>query len=182
MMLEALMTTPRLLIVYASRYGQTEKIARRIAHIADGTDVHTDVVSVANAHHFPLEEYDFLIVAGSVYFGRHNRKLEDFVRQELAVISTMEAAFVSVSGSKDEAFVHDFARRTGWVPEIHAIFGGGEPYTKYGFFTRMLMRSIAKKHGRAVDVRQDYEFTDWDAVDRFARDFIGYASAKQKSA
>ena len=172
----------KMLIVYASRYGQTEKIARRIAEVAGAIDVKTDVVSIAAAEKLPLSDYDYLIVAGSVYFGRHSRQLEDFVRRKLTILSAMEAAFVSVSGSKDEAFIHDFARRTGWIPEIYALFAGGEPYTKYGFFTRMLMRAIAKKHGRVVDVRQDYEFTDWDAVDRFAHDFIGYASAKQKSA
>lgn len=172
----------KMLIVYASRYGQTGKIARRIAEVAESVQVKTDIVSIAIAEKIPLANYDFIIIAGSVYFGRHNRRLEEFVRRKLSLISTMEAAFVSVSGSKDEALVHDFARRTGWVPEIYAIFGGAEPYTKYGFFTRMIMRSIARKHGRAVDVRQDYEFTDWDAVDRFARDFIGYASAKQRSA
>jgi menaquinone-dependent protoporphyrinogen IX oxidase len=39
------------------------------------------------------------------------------------------------------------------------------------------LRSIARKHGREVDVHRDYEFTDWDAVDRFARDFIGYMNS-----
>jgi menaquinone-dependent protoporphyrinogen oxidase len=78
--------------------------------------------------------------------------------------------------------VHELVRRTGWAPEIVVTLGGAEPYTKYGFFTRIVMRSIAKKHGRIVDVHRDYEFTDWDAVDRFARDFIEYASAKRKSA
>jgi len=173
------MNTPRLLIVFASRYGQTEKIAKRIATLAG---VKTDVVAVANAESISLQEYDFLIVASPVYFGKHDRKIEQFVWQNAALIMSMQSAFVSVSGSKDEAFVHEFTRRTGWVPEVHVSFAGGEPYTKYGLFTRWLMRSIARKHGRRVDVHRDYEFTDWSAVERFARDFIGYATAKQKSA
>ena len=168
------MKTPKLLIVYASKYGQTEKIARRIAQTAS---VESTVVPVSEAGNVPLQDYDLLIVAGSVYFGKHSRKLENFVKQNLQLITAMQAAFVSVSGSKDEALVHDFARRTGWVPEIYALLGGAEPYTRYGFFTRMIMRSIARKHGRTVDVHRDYEFTDWDAVDRFARDFLGYVNA-----
>lgn len=173
------MNEPRLLIIYASRYGQTEKIARRLASAAGAK---TDVVSIGEAQTVSLSDYDSLIIASPVYFGRHDRKIEDFVRRNAAAINAMQSAFVSVSGSKDEAFVHDFARRTGWIPEIHASFAGAEPYRKYGFFTRMLMRSIARKHGRTVDVHQDYEFTDWTAVEEFGRDFAGYASAKQKSA
>ncbi|HUJ15938.1 MAG TPA: flavodoxin domain-containing protein [Thermoanaerobaculia bacterium] len=172
------MNDPKLLIVFASRYGQTEKIARRIAAIAGPA---ARVVSIADADDIHIEEFDALIVAGGVYFGRHDRRLEDFVRRKLGVISTVEAAFISVSGSANESYVHEFARRTGWVPELHATFHGGEPYTKYGFFVRWMMRSIARRHGRKVDVHRDYEFTDWASVDRFGRDFLGYVSVKRSA-
>lgn len=173
------MNTPRLLIIYASRYGQTEKIARRMAM---ATGVRTVAVSIADAASVSLQDYDFLIIASSVYFGKHDRRIEEFVRKNAQSIAAMQSAFVSVSGSKDPAFVQEFSRRTGWIPEVQVSFAGGEPYTKYGFFTRWLMRSIARKHGRRVDVHRDYDFTDWKAVDHFTRDFIGYATAKQKSA
>jgi len=172
------MNTPRLLIIYASRYGQTEKIVRRIA-ITCG--VKSEAVVVADADRVSLQEFDCLIVASPVYFGKHDKKIEEFVRRNATRIAAMQSAFVSVSGSKDETLVHEFSRRTAWVPEIHVCFAGAEPYTKYGLFTRWLMRSIARKHGRAVDVHRDYEFTDWQAVERFARDFIGYASAKKSA-
>jgi menaquinone-dependent protoporphyrinogen oxidase len=172
------MNTPRLLIVFASRFGQTEKIAKRIATVAG---VRTDVVAVADAQTISLQDYDFLIIASPVYFGKHDRKLEEFVRRNALLIIGMQSAFVSVSGSKDETLVHEFTRRTGWIPEIHVSFAGAEPYTKYGLFTRWIMRSIARKHGRHVDVHRDYDFTDWDAVERFALDFIGYATTKKSA-
>ena len=173
------MNTPRLLIIFASRYGQTEKIARRMAMAAG---VRTVTLAVADAGTVSLQEFDFLIIASPVYFGKHDRKVEEFVRRNALAIASMQSAFVSVSGSQDPAFVHEFSRRTGWVPEVTGSFAGGEPYTKYGLFTRWLMRSIARKHGRHVDVHRDYDHTDWKAVDRFTRDFIGYATAKQESA
>jgi len=34
------------------------------------------------------------------------------------------------------------------------------------------MKLIAKSHGRTeLDTSRDFDFTDWDAVERFARDF-----------
>jgi menaquinone-dependent protoporphyrinogen oxidase len=180
----------RLLIVYASNHGQVEKIAKRIAGVTLADGVITDVVSVERAKERPLELYDFVIVAGSIHFGHHQPSFEKFIARNLSRISVMGAALVSVSGSaatpegKKEAYqyVHELVRRTGWAPEVVVTLGGAEPYTKYGFFTRIVMRSIAKKHGRIVDVHRDYEFTDWDAVDRFAHEFIEYAFAKRKSA
>jgi menaquinone-dependent protoporphyrinogen oxidase len=184
------MKPKRLLIIYASRHGQVEKIAKRISETVAGDGVISDAVPIERANEFPLELYDFLIVAGSIHFGRHPRALEKFIERKLPRISGMKAALVSVSGAaataegKEEAedYVHQLVRRTGWAPEIILTIGGAEPYTKYGFLTRMVMRSIAKKHGRIVDVHRDYEFTDWDAVDSFAHDFIRYASAHRKSA
>jgi menaquinone-dependent protoporphyrinogen oxidase len=185
-----LMKPYRLLIIYASRHGQAEKIAKRISETVAADGVISDAVPIERANEFPLELYDFLIVAGSIHFGRHARALEKFIERKLPGISGMKAALVSVSGAastaagKEEAenYVYQLVRRTGWAPEIILTIGGGEPYTKYGFFTRMGMRSIAKKHGRIVDVHRDYEFTDWDAVDSFAHDFIRYVSAQRKSA
>ena len=164
-----------LLVAYVTRYGQTQKIAQRIAAVASEAGIAAKARPIEKVDTLPAPDYDLLIIAGAVYFGRHDRRLEAWVRKNLAAISTLDAAFVSVSGSKDEKFVHDFARRTGWVPECSISVAGGEPYPKYGFFTRLVMRSIARRLGRQVDVHQNYEFTDWEAVDRFARDFVGYA-------
>src|SRR5579884_4009939 len=135
----------KLLIAYASRYGQTEKIARRIADVAGEP---ARAISVAEAEDIPLEECDALIVAGGVYFGRHDRRLENWVSRHLANLSTMEAALVSVSGGGSEQYVHGFSRRTGWVPEISAAFKGGQAFTKYGLFVRLLMWAIARKEGQ----------------------------------
>jgi menaquinone-dependent protoporphyrinogen oxidase len=177
----------RVLIIYASTHGQTEKIARRIADVVQHDGATCDVVSVEDAGVVSLSAHDVVILAGSVHFGRHQRKLEALIERKLAALTSTKCALVSVSGAaatadgrdQAEAYVRELSRRTGWVPEVFVTIGGGEPYTRYGFFTRILMRSIARRHGRQVDVHTDYEFTDWDAVDRFARDFIRYASAKR---
>ena len=180
----------RLLIIYASRHGQVAKIARRIGEAVAADGIIFDSVPIEHADRFPLEYYDFLIVGGSVHFGRHQRELEKFIERKLPAISSKATALVSVSGAattpagKEEAenYVHQLVRRTGWAPEIFVTIGGAEPYTRYGFFTRILMWSIAKKHGRIVDVHRDYEFTDWGAVERFAHEFIAYALSKRKTA
>lgn len=172
------MSETKMLIVYASRYGQAEKIARRIARVAGDARV----VAIAEADAVPLEDYDSLLVIASVYFGRHDRRLEEWVTRNLAVISTMQAAFVSVSGGANEECVHEFSRRTGWVPEIYATFKGGQPFTKYGFLLKLMMWAIARKNGARLNMHTDYEFTDWNSVERLARDFAAYAASKRKSA
>jgi menaquinone-dependent protoporphyrinogen oxidase len=80
------------------------------------------------------------------------------------------------------SYIQQLSRQTGWTPPICLTVASGEPNTKYGFFTRALMRSIAPSHGRTVDVRSDYEFTDWEKVDQFARQFARQATPRRRLA
>jgi menaquinone-dependent protoporphyrinogen IX oxidase len=40
------------------------------------------------------------------------------------------------------------------------------------FLKRWIMKRIAQKAGGGTDTSKDYEYTDWQALDKFARDFI----------
>jgi menaquinone-dependent protoporphyrinogen oxidase len=48
-----------------------------------------------------------------------------------------------------------------------ATLGGALRYTQYGFLKRFLMKQISRRHNGPTDTSRDYEFTDWQRVDRF---------------
>jgi menaquinone-dependent protoporphyrinogen oxidase len=41
------------------------------------------------------------------------------------------------------------------------------------------MKSISAKEGRDTDTTRDFEYTDWDAVDDFARAVLTLANAER---
>jgi menaquinone-dependent protoporphyrinogen oxidase len=169
----------RFLVVYASSHGQTGKVVSRIA---DRLNDQGHEVTLWNADALPdhpaLDRYDALVVAGAVRYGRYQRALGDFVRWNLASLNTMPSAFVSVCGvlagshgnGKSEAreYINEFCRQTGWQPGLTRSFAGAVRYTQYDLITRMIMKLISWRVGRPTDTSRDWEFTDWDAVDRFA--------------
>ena len=55
-----------------------------------------------------------------------------------------------------------------------ATFGGALLYTQYGFIKRHMMKKIAahKPGGLGTDLSQDYVYTEWDDVQRFAEEFL----------
>jgi menaquinone-dependent protoporphyrinogen oxidase len=169
-----------LVVIYASRHGQSEKIARRIADIARVTNPDARVFDVLSAPPDVLRDCASLVVVGSVHFGRHSKALERFVRRNLPQLVDIRSAFVSVSlaaaspEGREEARLHaeTFIKSTGWIPARVETFAGGLPYTKYGWFTRWLIRKISKAKGLGIDASRDYDYTDWSAVDAFARRFI----------
>jgi len=60
-----------------------------------------------------------------------------------------------------------FVKDTGWRPAQAYRIAGRLAYRKYGFFTRFLMKRIAKQSGGSTDTSRDHEYTDWPAFDRF---------------
>ena len=168
----------RILIVYGSTYGQTERIARQIGRILTGTGHEVDVrCGDRLSRGLHLEEYDGVLVAASVLMGRHQRCIRRFVRRNALQLNTMPSAFVSVCGSatgdptQARAYVDRFLTETGWWhPTETRSFAGAVAYTRYNPLLRWWMQRISRHKGLPTDTSRDWDFTEWDEVERFARE------------
>ena len=173
---------PRVLIVYGTAYGQTERIAHEIARVLRESE---HEVGLLRGDRPPadltLEEYDGVVVAASVLYGRHQRYIERFVGDRAARLNAMPSAFVSVCGTmanptpEAEGVARGYRERllaaAGWRPTIERSFAGGVPYTRYRPWVRWVIRMITRRNGGPTDTSRDYDFTDWSAVTQFARQF-----------
>ena len=175
------MKPTKVLIVYSSREGQTARIAQRMGDVATKLEgITVSVASIKDVGENEVALADVFVVAGSVHFGRHDRSLVKFVREHLSVIASRSSAFVSVSGAmaqfggRDEAqrYAEAFLEATGWNPDRTELFAGAMVFTKYNFLLRWVMRRMASSKGLDTDTSHDYEYTDWDAVEKFTREFI----------
>jgi menaquinone-dependent protoporphyrinogen oxidase len=170
----------RILIIYGTAYGQTERIAREIAGVLREA---AHAVDLVKGDRLPagwaIDEYDGVVVAASVLFGRHQRYIRAFVREHLARLNAVPSAFVSVCGamagsnpeaaSMAEGYLRKLLATTGWRPTLTKSFAGGLPYTRYGPWVRWMMKMISRQTGRPTDTSRDYDFTDWSGVRDFAR-------------
>ena len=179
------MASGRILVVYGTRYGQTEKIARYIAsrllesHYAV-TLMNGDVVP----SRFSLDPFDGVIVGASIITGKHQRSIKRFVREHRELLNTLPSAFFSVSGSaasksetgRNEAqrMLSSFLSESGWQPRITRTIGGAMAFTRYNPLLRWMMKRISSKEGGPVDTSRDHELTDWTQVDRFADELASF--------
>lgn len=169
------------LLVYDSRHGQIERIVRRVVDRLGELDVRATALGideVPDGLRFP--EYDVVLVAGSVHFGRHSKGLERFVLDRLGELRRVPAAFLSVSGhaadrdAEERAgareHVETFLRRTGWQPEQTAAVAGAVRYTRYNPLLRWLMKRIDQEAADTADAdpSREHAYTDWEEVDRLA--------------
>jgi menaquinone-dependent protoporphyrinogen oxidase len=172
----------RAVIVYATTEGHTAHIASHMATVLEAKGHRADAVGLADSPQgFALADYDAAILGGSVHLGRHPAALVEFVKTNIGWLETHSAAFFSVSlsaggaraqdRSDAERYVWQFLEGTGWKPARVGVFAGALLYTEYGPVKRYVMKRIMKSAGGDTDTSRDYDYTDWEAVTRFAEDF-----------
>jgi menaquinone-dependent protoporphyrinogen oxidase len=178
----------RVALVYGTTEGQTATIAERVA--ATLSDRGHDPTLVHAKHlpaDFSLAEYDGCVVGASVHYSRHQRYVTRFARDYVTTLNGMPSAFFSVSmtaatGTPEadataRGLLETFLANTGWTPDVTGVFAGALKYSEYGLLTRFLMKRIARKYGGETDTSRDYEYTEWDAVERFAGEFADLLDA-----
>lgn len=67
-------------------------------------------------------------------------------------------------------YVRKFLARTSWRPTCLAVFAGRLDYPHYRFFDRQMIRFIMWITKGPTDPSTVIEYTDWRAVDAFARE------------
>lgn len=184
-------------VFYATREGQTQRIAERVAADLRARGLDADVM---NLRYVPtamsLSSYSAAILAASVHAGRHEPEMVKFVRQHLAELATLPTAFLSVTLSEAGAeradatreeharfvagvneVLNRFFQATGWHPKLVKPVAGALVYTKYNPLVRFVMKRIARKAGASTDTSRDHEYTNWIALRRFVEEFAGTVSA-----
>jgi menaquinone-dependent protoporphyrinogen oxidase len=177
-------------IFYATREGQGKRVAE---HVAESLRACRCDVEVCNVRDSPelidTQRYQLAFVVASVHLGHHEREILRFVKSHRADLVRLGAPFLSLTlseaGAEDpesppekrmasaadaQRMIDVFVQETGWRPAYVLPVAGALTYSKYNFFIKLIMKNIARKAGGPTDTSRDYEFTDWDAVDRFVLD------------
>jgi menaquinone-dependent protoporphyrinogen oxidase len=159
---QAMNASIHLLLAYATKHGSTREVAEEIAETLGASGYEVDVRAAAVVH--DLDEYDGVILGGSLYMGRWHADAIDFLKRHRRALATIPVAIFAlgpktlaagdVAGSRaqlDKAL----ARVPDVSPTTIAIFGGVVDPTKLRFpFSRM----------PATDAR------DWEAIAAWAKD------------
>ena len=175
-----------ILILFASKEGQTEKIADFIAEVIRH---HGHQATIQLGEHLPkdfcTDPFDAAIIGGSIHIGKYPAYLKRFVIEHRDWLNQVPSAFFTVcmaihsvnesEQAEARTLGQNFAKQTNWQPNLMETFAGAVKYTQYGFITRKIMQHISKKEGGNTDTSQDHEYTDWEVVTRFTEQFLNEA-------
>lgn len=177
----------RFLVLYATRQGQTAKVAARIAEHLRAGGAEASLVDSANTlttDALELDRFDRLVFGASMHAGGLEKELVAFVNGRKEEIRHMPRALFVVLLS---AATKDAALREEWLGDARRkieaqlevtfehveMIAGALRYSRYPLPLRWMMRRIARKAGGDTDTSRDYEYTDWEQVERYARELLG---------
>ncbi len=169
-----------LLVWYSSYEGQTRKIAEYICN--QEPDYRVDWCRLDETPEAALDSYDRILVAASIRYGHFPSALRNQVRHHFKALASSEAAFIAVcltarKAGKDtpdtNVYVRKWLHTSPWRPKHCAVFAGALCYSRYNFWQRSIIKFIMWMTGGSRDTSRDVEYTDWNKVAIFAKQFWG---------
>lgn len=181
-----------ILILYATREGQTRRIAEHVDATLRSRGLQTRVSEVSDfAGGSEVAGFGAVILAASVHMGKHEKEMVRFVSNHRAELSRIPTAFLSTSMTEGaveqgslapaerdnmhaevERTIEAFFDETGFHSTAHKAVAGALIYTKYNWLVRLVMKRISRKEGVSTDTSRDHEYTDWLDLDRFVLAFV----------
>ena len=164
------------LIIYSTTDGQTLEICKRILlnlHVEDTSKI----VHISKAKEHDLTQFDKIIIGASIRYGKHKPELYKFIEENSSLLENKDSAFFSVNvvARKPEKntpetnpYMQKFLNLSTWKPKRLAVFAGNIDYPKYGFIDKHMIRLIMWITKGPTDIKNTYEFTNWDDVNNFS--------------
>jgi menaquinone-dependent protoporphyrinogen oxidase len=165
----------RVLVAYATKYGSTREIAKRIAEVIERSGLEVDLKEVSEVA--GLDAYEAVIVGSAVYAGSWRKEAVKFLEEKETQLAALPV-WVFSSGPTGEG--EPVELMDGWhFPEAQrplaerigvrelAFFHGAIVMDALNLPERLIVRSLKAPLG---------DFRDWDAIEAWAR---GVANALQ---
>ena len=169
---------PGILIIYSTTDGHTRKICRRLCQVVEQLDHQVTLISIDDESNVDLESFDKIILGASIRYGKHHKKVYDFIKRNRQLLDSKPNAFFSVNvvARKPEKnqpetnpYLRKFLKQISWQPKELAVFAGKIDYKKYSFMDRHIIRLIMWITNGPTDPEAVVEFTNWEQVEAFGQ-------------
>lgn len=176
----------RILCLYTTREGQTEKVMQRL--IATLSPTHQcDLVHLRPNSQIDLTRYQGVVIGTSIHYGYYPKLVKQFIEQYAEQLNQMPLnAFFGVNmvarkphknTPETNLYTRKFLATIAWQPKFKAVFAGALYYPRYNWFDKNMIRLIMCLSKGDTDITKPIiEYTDWHKVDDFAATLLNSTS------
>ena len=175
----------RVFILFSTTEGHVRKLAHFAAARLTKLGHEVCICDAAQSDQSDLAGFDAALLIASVHVGHYRRSFVAFARKNHDALNAIPTAFVSVSLSAagdnpaDLAGLRDCIERlkrdTAWHPGAVHHAAGAMLFSAYGLLTKLAIKLIARKRGEVVNTSEDYDLTDYAAIETFIDAFAANA-------
>jgi len=168
----------KVLILYSTTDGHTVEICKRLTATIEQAGDSVELVDLMDSPTLEGLEFDKIVIGASIRYGKHQKSVYDFIKNNRATLEAHPNALFSVNvvARKPEKntpetnpYLQKFLKQIEWQPQNLGVFAGKIDYPSLGSFDRTMIRFIMWMTKGPTDPTQIVEFTDWDKVDEFGR-------------
>lgn len=133
------------IIVYATKYGCTERCAEVLAGKLSGR---VDLCNLKKGRLPELEQYDKVIIGGSIYIGGIQKEVKEFCSKNLSILKDKKIGLFICGMQKDDAIETEL--NTAFPQELlsaavsREYFGGEFIFKKMNFLDRLIVKKVSK--------------------------------------
>jgi menaquinone-dependent protoporphyrinogen oxidase len=166
----------RILIIYSTTDGHTQAICRRLRQTIEARAHDVALLAVEQWRQADLAAFDKIVVGASIRYGRHSRRVVDFVERNRALLDARPNAFFSVNivarkpdknRPDNNPYLRKFLGTIAWRPKQLAVFAGKLDYPAYRWFDRLTIRLIMWLTKGPTDPATVIDYTNWQQVTAF---------------
>lgn len=155
----------KILIVFVSSHGTTEKAAHMLCDLLEGDVEILDL----NVNPYPdLTRYDGVIIGASIHGGLISRKEKKFISKNIGTLASKKIGlFLCCMREGEEAveqFEHAFPKELRDKALTSGLFGGEFIFSKMNFLEKMIVKKVS---GETDDVSK----LDVELIKEFARQY-----------
>ena len=152
-------------ILYATKTGATRKVAEALAQkIKD----EVKIIPIAKARSVCLLKYDFVIIAGSIHYGRIQSDVKSFVNKNAKTLKGINYGLYIMCMFEDQSeeyMIKEFSQEIVDCAFITACFGGEVDPNEGNFLTKKLIKANLKKF---EEEGKEPPSINWKLVDEYA--------------
>jgi menaquinone-dependent protoporphyrinogen oxidase len=144
------------LIVYASKYGCTEKCSELLLKELIGK---ADIINLKKVSNIDISKYDKIIIGGSIYIGKIQKEVTEFCSKNLDKLKEKRIGLF-ICGLQEADMIKaefdlNFNSELIEIAEAKECFGGEFIFEKMNFLEKLIVKKVSKVTSNKSNILND---------------------------
>lgn len=168
------------LLLYSTTDGHTRRIIEVIGKELETLGLIVKVADLAADSVPAPAAYQAVLIGASIRYGKFRPVVASYAAKHAEQLNQKLSAFVAVNltarkaekrSPETNAYTRKFLESTPWRPGVIEVVPGALRYPRYRLFDRLMIQLIMKMTGGETDPSKEIDYTDWERVAAFGREW-----------